>query len=119
MRVLGAIAVTVMASGFAVAVHAADVSCGPMSGSTARSDQSANIPAGAASDRQQVASGLDPNPGANIPAGAASDRQQQMASNKDALGNTLNPSTGTTVPGTGGAGVASERQRPQAMQDCK
>jgi hypothetical protein len=42
-----------------------------------------------------------------------------MASNKDALGNTLNPSTGTTVPGTGGAGVASERQRPQAMQDCK
>jgi hypothetical protein len=119
MRVLSAVALTFMASGFAVAAHAADVSCGPMSGSTARPDTSANIPAGAASDRQQVASGLDPNPGANIPAGAASDRQQQMASNKDALGNTLNPSTGTTVPGTGGAGVASERQPQQAMQDCK
>jgi hypothetical protein len=82
----------------------------------------ANIPAGAASERRQVAnSGLDPNPGANIPAGAASERQQlAYSSTKDAQGNTLNPSTGTTVPGTPSFGAASERsQTAMAPQGCK
>jgi hypothetical protein len=42
------------------------------------------------------------------------------SSTKDAQGNTLNPSTGTTVPGTPSYGAASERQQgAMSAQDCK
>jgi hypothetical protein len=82
-----ALALATLLGGLALSARAADAAC----------DQSATIPAGAASDRQQLAaSGLDPKPDATVPAGAASERT---------AGTGLDPKPDATVP----AGAASER----------
>jgi hypothetical protein len=111
------LALAALVGGFALSASAADnAACDTKTaqnsaGSTINPGPNANVAAGAASQPAR--------PG--DPAGSASDRQQMAySSTKDAQGNTLNPSTGTTVPGTPSYGAASERQQGAlSAQDCK
>jgi hypothetical protein len=111
------LALAALVGGFALSASAAD-----NAGCDTKAAQNSAGSSINPSPNTNTAAGVASKPGrSGDPAGSTSDRQQlAYSSTKDAQGNELNPSTGTTVPGTPSYGAASERQQAaMAAQDCK